>query len=255
MKRLFAFSFAIGFVAAAAYAQDNLPTPDAPAAAAPGPAAGAEGPADADGQYRLQVSYCLGLDLGRGLAADGIEVDFDALAAGIRDALSGAEPKLTEEQFAACMGRFQQEMQRKAQEAQKQMVGKGEANLARGEKFLAENATKEGVLVTPSGLQYRVIQEGAGAAPGPRDTVRCHYEGTLIDGKVFDSSYKRGEPAEFPVNRVIAGWTEALQMMKPGAKWEVFLPTKIAYGERGAPGAIGPNEALVFTIELIAVVD
>jgi FKBP-type peptidyl-prolyl cis-trans isomerase FklB len=228
-------------------AQDNLPAPDA------APAADAAPVPNQEAQFRQQVSYCLGLDFGRGLTEGGIAVDPDSVAAGLADALSGAEPKLTAEQFAAVMQRFQQVMQQKAQEAEKKMAGKGAENLARGEKFLAENGKKDGVQVTPSGLQYRVVEEGAGDSPGPRDTVRCHYEGTLIDGKVFDSSYKRGEPAEFPVNRVIAGWTEALQMMKPGAKWEVFLPAKIAYGEQGAPGAIGPNETLIFTIELIEV--
>ncbi|MEM6329814.1 MAG: FKBP-type peptidyl-prolyl cis-trans isomerase [Planctomycetota bacterium] len=124
----------------------------------------------------------------------------------------------------------------------------------RGEAFLAENAKADGVQVTDSGLQYREIEPGSGEPPKLSDTVRCHYAGTLIDGAEFDSSYSRGQPAEFPVSGVIAGWTEALQMMKPGAKWEVFLPSDIAYGSRGAGGAIGPDETLIFTIELLAVV-
>jgi FKBP-type peptidyl-prolyl cis-trans isomerase FklB len=244
MKRSFATKLVIGILvplAATALAQDDLPAPEGVAAA------------DPQAQFNQQVSYCLGLDFGRGLVEGEVEVDVESLAAGLRDAVTGAQPKLTDEQFAAVMGRFQTIMQAKAQAAEKKMAGRGAENLARGEKFLTENATKEGIQVTPSGLQYRIVAEGSGDSPGPRDTVRCHYEGTLIDGTVFDSSYKRGEPAEFPVNRVIPGWTEALQMMKPGAKWEVFLPSKIAYGERGAGGAIGPNETLVFTIELIEV--
>ena len=124
----------------------------------------------------------------------------------------------------------------------------------RGEAFLAENAKADGIQVTDSGLQYREIEPGSGDSPKLSDTVRCHYAGTLIDGTEFDSSYSRGMPAEFPVSGVISGWTEALQMMKPGAKWEVFLPSDIAYGPRGAGGAIGPNETLIFTIELLAVV-
>lgn len=124
----------------------------------------------------------------------------------------------------------------------------------RGEAFLAENAKKDGIETTSSGLQYRVVEEGSGPTPSLRDTVRCHYAGTLIDGTEFDSSYRRGQPAEFPVSGVIAGWTEALQMMPAGSKWEVFLPSEIAYGSSGAGGAIGPNETLVFTIELIAIV-
>lgn len=123
-----------------------------------------------------------------------------------------------------------------------------------GEAFLAENAKKEGIEVTDSGLQYRVVEEGTGPTPSLNDTVRCHYAGTLIDGTEFDSSYSRGQPAEFPVSGVIAGWTEALQMMAAGSKWEVFLPSEIAYGSRGAGGAIGPDEALVFTIELLDIV-
>jgi FKBP-type peptidyl-prolyl cis-trans isomerase len=244
MKRSLAPKLVLGLLvslAVGAIAQDDLPAPEA------------TGAADPQAEFNRQVSYCLGLDFGRGLVDGDVGIDVESLAEGLRDAVSGAKPKLTDEQFAAVMGRFQKIMQEKAQAAEKKMAGRGAENMARGEKFLADNAAKDGVQVTPSGLQYRVIEEGSGDSPGPRDTVRCHYEGTLIDGKVFDSSYKRGEPAEFPVNRVIAGWTEALQMMKPGAKWEVFLPSKIAYGERGAGGMIGPNETLVFTIELIEV--
>lgn len=124
----------------------------------------------------------------------------------------------------------------------------------RGAAFLAENATKEGVQSTRSGLQYKVIEEGSGPTPTASDTVRCHYSGTLIDGSKFDSSYDRGQPAEFPVGGVIAGWTEALQMMPCGSKWEVYLPSEIAYGSHGAGGAIGPDETLVFTIELLDIV-
>ncbi len=124
-------------------------------------------------------------------------------------------------------------------------------NLAKGEAFLKENASADGIQTTDSGLQYRVIEEGDGATPTASDSVQCHYEGNLIGGEIFDSSYKRGQPATFPVGGVIAGWTEALQMMKVGAKWEVFLPPSIAYGPRGAGGAIGPNETLIFQIELL----
>ncbi|HAL72007.1 MAG TPA: peptidylprolyl isomerase [Verrucomicrobiales bacterium] len=125
--------------------------------------------------------------------------------------------------------------------------------LAKGEKFLEDNAKKEGVVVTASGLQYKVITEGAGKSPSATDTVLVHYEGTLIDGKVFDSSYKRGEPIEFPLNRVIAGWTEGVQLMKEGAKYRLYLPSKLAYGPRGAGRDIGPNEALIFDVELLKV--
>ncbi|MDQ6623557.1 MAG: FKBP-type peptidyl-prolyl cis-trans isomerase, partial [Verrucomicrobiota bacterium] len=127
------------------------------------------------------------------------------------------------------------------------------ANQAKGEKFLAENKSKEGVKTTPSGLQYKVLKEGSGASPKENDTVVTNYRGTLIDGTEFDSSYKRNEPATFPVNRVIKGWTEALQMMKPGSKYQLFIPATLAYGERGAGGNIGPNETLIFDVELVEV--
>lgn len=125
--------------------------------------------------------------------------------------------------------------------------------LAKGEKFLEDNAKKEGVVVTESGLQYKVITEGAGKSPAATDTVLVHYEGTLIDGRVFDSSYKRGQPIEFPLNRVIAGWTEGVQLMKEGAKYRLYLPSRLAYGRSGAAPVIGPNEALIFDVELIKV--
>lgn len=215
------------------------------------PAPGQAGEPDS-ARFREQLGYCLGLDFGSRIKADGVEVEFAGLVAGLRDALSGAEPQLSDEQIDAVMSRFQQSMQQKAEE---QMADIAAENEAKGAAFLAENKSKEGVQETPSGLQYRIVEEGEGESPGPTDVVRCHYEGTLIDGTVFDSSYKRGQPAEFGVNQVIAGWTEALQMMKPGAKWEVFLPSGIAYGPRGAGGAIGPNETLIFTIELLGVVN
>jgi len=125
--------------------------------------------------------------------------------------------------------------------------------LAKGEKFLQENATKEGVVTTPSGLQYKVIKQGEGKSPKATDTVLVHYEGTLIDGKIFDSSYQRKEPIEFPLNCVIAGWTEGVQLMKEGAKYRFFIPSKLAYGSRGAGRDIGPNEALIFDVELLEV--
>lgn len=207
--------------------------------------------ASAEARFTEKVSYCVGLDLGRRLSGDDVPVDLGAVVAGLRDGLSG-ESQLTDEQIDAVMRRFNQVLQQKAAE---KMANAAEENLARGEAFLAENLKKDGVQSTESGLQYRVIEEGDGPSPGPRDTVRCHYEGTLIDGSVFDSSYKRGQPAVFPVGGVIEGWVEALQMMKVGAKWEVFLPAKIAYKERGSASVIGPNETLVFQIELLEIVE
>ncbi len=203
-------------------------------------------------EFTRQVGYCLGLNIGRQLRSDNIEPDFGGLVAGLRDALTDAEPELSDEQISAVMNRFQNELREKVDN---QMAEAAADNLAKGQAFLAENRSKDGIIETPSGLQYRVVEEGKGASPVGSDTVRCHYEGTLIDGTVFDSSYKRGAPAEFPVGGVISGWTEALQMMNVGGKWEVFLPADIAYGARGAGGAIGPNETLIFTIELLDIVE
>lgn len=231
---------AIQPVITAAEPQEDLPEPAAT------PAGGVE-----EGQqFQQKVAYSIGLDLGRRLRSDGIEVDLRAVVSGLRDGLTDAKPKLTDEQITAVMTQFQQQMQQKAQAQMADIAGE---NQAKGEAFLKENASKEGIQTTDSGLQYRIIEEGNGDSPTAADTVECHYEGKLINGEVFDSSYKRGEPATFPVGGVIAGWTEALQMMKTGAKWEVFLPSDIAYGPRGAGGAIGPNETLIFQIELLGI--
>ena len=229
-------SLALVLLAVPAVAQDELPAP----------AAGEEP------KLEQQVGYCLGLDLGKRLREDQVQIDLASIVAGLRDGLTGADPMLNDEQITAVMGQFRQLMQQKAEAKMAQIA---DENLARGEAFLKENGAKEGIQTTDSGLQYRIVEEGEGASPGPRDTVRCHYEGKLINGEVFDSSIQRGQPAEFPVGGVIAGWTEALQMMKVGAKWEVFLPADIAYGMRGAGGAIGPNETLIFQIELIDIVN
>jgi len=222
------------------YGQDELPPP-----------AQRNGAPELSG-FGAQVSYSLGLDLGTRFREDGVPIDLAAIVAGLRDGLTGAQPMLNEQQRAAAVQQLQTQLQQKAQS---QMAQSAQQPLARGEAFLAENRAKEGVQVTASGLQYRVLEEGTGASPTAQDTVRCHYEGKLLSGDVFDSSYQRGEPTEFPVNGVIEGWTEALQMMKTGAKWQVFLKPDLAYGARGAGGAIGPNETLVFQIELLGIVE
>ncbi|HSG59827.1 MAG TPA: FKBP-type peptidyl-prolyl cis-trans isomerase, partial [Pseudomonadales bacterium] len=169
---------------------------------------------------------------------------------GIVDAMSGNEPKLNEAEMQEVMMRFQQAQMEKMQAKQGEEASKNaEASAA----FLAENATKDGVVTTESGLQYKVITEGTGAKPGPTDTVEVHYRGTLIDGTEFDSSYRRGETVSFPVNGVIAGWTEALQLMQEGAKYELYIPSDLAYGPGGTGGPIGPNQALIFEVELVSV--
>jgi FKBP-type peptidyl-prolyl cis-trans isomerase FklB len=197
-----------------------------------------------------KISYSIGMDIGGNLRRGSIEVDPDMLAKGVKDSYGGGKTLLTEDQARQAINDFQQTlMAKKAEEMQKL----SEKNKADGEKFLAENAKKEGVKVLPSGLQYKVITPGTGKSPKATDTVTTHYKGTLIDGTEFDSSYKRGEPATFPVSGVIPGWTEALQLMKEGAKWQLFLPPDLAYGERGAGRDIGPNATLIFEVELISV--
>lgn len=197
-----------------------------------------------------KVSYIIGLDIGRNLAQQGIEVEAASLAQGISDAMGDAEPKLTESEIQTVMSAFQEEMEVKQAQVQSAQASK---NIDEGKAFLEINRMKDGVVALSSGLQYREIKAGSGRSPKATDKVTTHYKGTLLDGSVFDSSYERGEPATFPVNGVIAGWTEALQLMKEGSVWELFIPANLAYGARGAGGKIGPNATLVFTVELLNV--
>ncbi len=197
-----------------------------------------------------KVGYAIGAQIGAQLAMTKDDIDSNALVAGLTDAMNGTELKLTDQQMQEAKMAFQKKVQEKAQE---EMMKLAEANKAEGEKFLAENKTKEGVVTLPSGLQYKVVQAGTGATPTAADTVVTHYTGTLINGQVFDSSVQRGEPATFPVNGVISGWTEALQNMKVGAKWQLFIPAELAYGERGAGQMIAPNSTLIFDIELLEI--
>ena len=197
-----------------------------------------------------RVNYSLGQQLGGDFKRQGVEIRPELVVKGIQDALSGAEPLMTTEE----MNKTLLDVRKRVFTAQREERMKAaQDNLARGKAFLEENAKKEGVKTLPSGLQYKVIQEGSGATPGATDTVTVNYRGTLIDGTEFDSSYSRGKPATFRADRVIRGWTEALQMMKEGAKWELFIPPDLAYGERGAGGKIGPNSTLVFEVELVSV--
>jgi FKBP-type peptidyl-prolyl cis-trans isomerase FklB len=197
-----------------------------------------------------KLSYVIGADLAKNLKGQSIDIDLDIVMRGMKDALSGGKTLMSEEEIRQTLTELRQEMMAKqAQEAKKI----GEKNKKDGEAFLEENKKKDGVKSLPSGLQYKVITEGTGKSPKETDTVTVNYRGTLIDGTEFDSSYKRGQPASFPVNGVIAGWTEALQLMKEGAKWQLFIPSGLAYGERGAGGVIGPNATLIFEVELISV--
>ena len=195
-----------------------------------------------------KVSYSIGLDIGSTLKKQNIDVNADTLVAGLKDALTGAKPQLTEEQIKETMTTFSKELTAKQQSTMQEAAQK---NTAEGEKFLAENKTKPGVKTTTSGLQYKVMKEGSGPSPKETDTVVTNYRGTLINGTEFDSSYKRNEPVTFPVNGVIKGWTEALQLMKKGAKYQLFVPAGLAYGPRGAGQDIGPNSTLIFEVELV----
>ena len=193
-----------------------------------------------------KASYGIGQQIGKGLQSQGIQVNVDVLADSIRDVLEGKESKLKDEEIKEALGKMQEEMQKK-------LAAQAQENKSKGAKFLADNKKKSGVKETKSGLQYKVITGGTGESPKDDSKVKVHYSGTLIDGTEFDSSYKRNEPAVFPVGGVIAGWTEALKLMKPGAKWELTIPSELAYGARGRPG-IPANSVLNFTVELIEIV-
>jgi len=199
---------------------------------------------------RDKVSYSMGLDIGRMLKMQGVDVELELVTRGLKDAYTGNQPLLTDEEMQEVLTNFKKEFIAKQQELAKQQ---GEKNKKEGEIFLETNKKKEEVQTLPSGLQYKVLKAGAGKKPTATDTVTVHYRGTLIDGKEFDSSYRRGKPATFPVNGVIPGWTEALQLMEEGAKWELFIPSNLAYGERSAGGDIGPNATLIFEVELISI--
>ncbi len=196
------------------------------------------------------VSYSIGTDIGKNFKQQDIEINIDALAKGLADAFADGDLELTDVQSAQILNKFQQVMREK-------MQAKNDAeateNAKKGEEFLAENKKKDGVKVTASGLQYKVIKQGNGPKPKLTDKVKVNYRGTLIDGTEFDSSYKRGEPAQFPLNGVIKGWTEGLQLMPVGSKYEFYIPAELAYGARG-PQTIGPNQTLIFEVELLDIV-
>ncbi len=197
-----------------------------------------------------KISYSIGFGMGSNLKNQGVDVDADKLSKGIKDGLSGAKPAMSQADMDKTMTDLRTKMMAEQQEKMKSL---GAKNKADGEAFLAKNKTATGVKTLPSGLQYQVIKAGTGKMPKATDKVSVNYRGTLLDGKEFDSSYSRGTPASFPVNGVIPGWTEALQLMKEGAKWKLFIPSSLAYGEQGAGGVIGPNATLVFEVELLKV--
>ncbi|CDZ78853.1 Outer membrane protein MIP precursor [Legionella massiliensis] len=197
-----------------------------------------------------KLSYSIGADLGRNFKKQGIDISPAAMAKGLQDGMSGGQLLLTDQQMREVLNTFQKELMAKRSA---DFNKKAEENKTKGEAFLNQNKSKDGVVTLPSGLQYKIIQKGDGAKPSKDDTVTVEYTGTLIDGQVFDSTEKTGKPATFKVSQVIPGWTEALQLMPSGSTWEVYVPANLAYGPRSVGGPIGPNETLVFKIHLISV--
>jgi FKBP-type peptidyl-prolyl cis-trans isomerase FklB len=197
-----------------------------------------------------KVSYAIGVNIGKSMRKDTVDIDPAIFSRGMKDALAGGKLLLTDDEMKAALTKLQSDLRAKQEQA---MQKAGEVNKKTGEDFLAQNKTKEGVVTLPDGLQYKILKEGTGPKPAAADTVVCNYRGTLIDGTEFDSSYKRGQPATFPVSGVIKGWTEAVQLMPVGSKWQLFLPADLAYGNRGAGADIGPNAALVFEVELLSI--
>jgi len=244
LMKTFVMAAALALLAGGAvvWAEGEANTPGAAPAAPAATSAPATAPASAFKTDAEKIGYAIGLQIGPKLK--GVDVDAAALAAGVKDAAAGAKPKMSEQEIMETMMALQKKMMAQQQAAV-------EDNAKAGEKFLAENAKKEGVVTTASGLQYKVLKSGNGKSPKATDTVSVNYKGTLISGKEFDAS--RDGPVSFPVNHVIPGWTEALQLMKEGDKWMVYIPSKLAYGPQGAGEDIGPNEALVFEVELVSV--
>lgn len=192
-----------------------------------------------------RVSYCLGLSIASNLISSGVKtIDADAFNDAMSTVFAGKMPEITPDEANNILQDYFEKLQEE----------KGGAAKTAGEKFLAENKSKEGVVALPSGLQYKILKAGNGPKPKASDTVKCHYEGRLTDGSVFDSSIRRGEPAEFPVSGVIPGWVEALQLMPVGSKWQLYIPSELAYGKHGAGQSIGPNETLIFDVELLAII-
>ncbi|HYW38988.1 MAG TPA: FKBP-type peptidyl-prolyl cis-trans isomerase [Terriglobales bacterium] len=241
-------------------------TPAAPAATTPKAATTAKAPVKQTGTaaksaaapalktQKEKFSYALGMNIGKGLGANlksqSVEVDWNLVSQGLKDSSSGGKTRLTQEEAQAVLTEVQNEVRKQQQEKTQQDAA---TNKTEGEAFLAANKSKDGVVTLPSGLQYKILSAGTGPKPTATDSVKCNYRGTLINGTEFDSSYKRGQPATFGVNQVIKGWTEALQLMPVGSKWQLFIPSSLAYAERGAGADIGPNATLIFEVELLSI--
>jgi FKBP-type peptidyl-prolyl cis-trans isomerase FklB len=248
--------FACGVRAQQAPAKAPATTPPAktPAPAAKTPAAGTQGTAPAGGfkTQKEKVSYAIGMEMGKGVKTQGIDVDPSILAQGLKDGMSGAKPQMSEDELRQVITGLQAEMRQKQMQAQEAAAAE---NKAKGDAFLAENSKKDGVVTLPDGLEYKILRTGEGKKPGENDVVMCNYKGTFLDGSEFDSSEQAGKPVPFEVKNVIPGFKEILQMMPVGSKWQIFVPSSLAYGERGAGGVIGPNATLIFEIELVSIQD
>ena len=242
----FVLSLLIALVPALIFAQEEVPAKGTKAKAK-----GTKEPAAAAADVTDQASYAIGVNIGRSLAQEEAEVNIEQLIQGLRDALAKKKLTVTDAEMQKALTAFTKEAQAKAEAKAKEL---GEKNKTEGDAFLTANAKKKGISTTKTGLQYSVLKAGEGKSPKKADTVKVHYHGTLIDGTVFDSSVERMEPAQFEVDRVIPGWTEALLAMKVGDKWKVFIPAELAYGERGN-GPIPPNAVLVFEVELLEIVE
>lgn len=244
--------------------QAPAPTAQNPPAKAPSqaPAATANKPATKSGQTsatktrapletpKEKLSYSIGMNIGKSLKRDSVDVDPDLLLRGIKDVLGGGTPLMTDQEAQSTLNDLQADLHKKQEQEMQQVA---ETNKKEGEAFLIANKTKAGVISLPSGLQYKILQEGTGPKPTAADTVTVNYRGTLLNGTEFDSSFKRGQPASFPVGGIIKGWTEALLLMPVGSKWQLFIPPELAYGPRQAGAAIGPNSTLVFEVELLSI--
>jgi FKBP-type peptidyl-prolyl cis-trans isomerase FklB len=258
MMRIGMAVLALGLFACGVRAQQApAKAPATPPAAAPAqtpaakaPAGQAPAPASAFKTQKEKISYAIGMEMGKGVKTQGIDVDPTILVQGLNDAISGAKPQMSEEELRQVISGLQQEIRQKQMQAQQAAATE---NKSKGEAFLAENAKKDGMVVLPDGLQYKILTAGQGKKPAETDTVMCNYKGTFVDGTEFDSSTQAGKPVPFEVKNVIPGFKEVLQLMPVGSKWQVFVPSTLAYGERGAGGVIGPNATLIFEIELVSI--
>jgi len=258
MKRMGMAVLALGLMACGVRAQQApAKSPAAPPAAPPAKAPGAPqapGSANApESPFKTQkekLSYAIGMEMGKGVKAQGIDVDSTILMQGLKDALTDAKGLMSEDELRQVITALQQEMRQKQMQEQ---AAAAQENKTKGEAFLAENAKKEGVVALPDGLQYKILTAGQGKKPVETDTVLCNYKGTFLDGTEFDSSAKAGKPVPFEVGKVIPGFKEVLQLMPVGSKWQVFIPSNLAYGERGAGGVIGPNATLIFEVEVVSI--